>query len=45
MGFSNRAQIFTTPYYLDVESPLDIGLIVAILLQYCQLATISNGRW
>ena len=22
MGFSNRAQSFTTPYYLDVDSPL-----------------------
>ena len=22
MGFSNRAQRFTTPYYLDVDSPL-----------------------
>ena len=34
MGFGNRAQSFTTPYYLDVDSPLAIF----------SLRTIPNDR-
>ena len=53
MGFSNHAQRFSTPYYLDVDSPFQQTyctnshkiLVVALTLPYPKNKTVKMHHW